>query len=205
MRIPARLAAAAALLGVAAPAQAATIIGQLSFTGFVRPVGSTGMASATGLDFYSFGSPPSGDLGTPGTITSVLGGSGLFAGAVCVGLCGTIKDLPTFSTASITSFFNIQSTVYFDLGTIKSVTRSPDGLGGGLKVIASGVFRITGFDPTPGVLTLTTQGSGLTSFSATAVNAVPEPASWAMMIAGFGLAGTMLRASRRARVRYTTN
>ncbi|UYY76471.1 PEPxxWA-CTERM sorting domain-containing protein [Sphingomonas sp. R1] len=204
MRIQARLAAAVALLGVAAPAHAATVIGQLSFTGYVRPVGGTGMATATGLDFYSFGSPLSGDLGTPGTITSVLGGTGIFTGAFCLGPCGTIQDLPTFSTGAINSFFNIQSVVYFDLATIKSVTRTPDGLGGGLKVIASGIFRIAGYDPTPGVMTLTTQGSGLTSFSATAVNAVPEPASWAMMIAGFGMAGAMLRTTRRVRVRYAT-
>jgi hypothetical protein len=28
-------------------------------------------------------------------------------------------------------------------------------------------------------------------------SAVPEPATWAMMITGFGLAGTALRAARR--------
>jgi hypothetical protein len=35
-----------------------------------------------------------------------------------------------------------------------------------------------------------------------AAQAVPEPASWAMMIAGFGLAGTALRRRERARVRF---
>lgn len=32
--------------------------------------------------------------------------------------------------------------------------------------------------------------------------AVPEPASWAMMLAGFGLAGTALRRSRKTTVRF---
>ena len=39
------------------------------------------------------------------------------------------------------------------------------------------------------------------SVTISAVNAVPEPASWALMIAGFGLAGGVLR-TRRARVAF---
>ena len=38
------------------------------------------------------------------------------------------------------------------------------------------------------------------SYNSVAAGGVPEPASWAMMIAGFGLAGTAMR--RRATVRY---
>ena len=38
--------------------------------------------------------------------------------------------------------------------------------------------------------------------SADAVAAVPEPASWAMMLAGFGMAGFGLRARRRTVLRY---
>ena len=43
---------------------------------------------------------------------------------------------------------------------------------------------------------------GATAVSPTrAVDGVPEPATWAMMIAGFGLIGAMLRAGRRSGVR----
>jgi hypothetical protein len=208
MRTTTKLAAAAALLSAAVPAHAAPIIGQINLIGFVRPIGSTTMETATGLDFYNFLSLPSNanDGGTPGTIFAALGSTGVFAGIACAGPCGTIKDLPTFATGPIASFFDVGSTIFFDLGSINSVTYSNDGSGGSLKVIASGTFRATGFDDTAGRFTLTTQGSGLTSFSATALSPVPEPASWALMIAGFGMMGGMLRAARRSvRVRYSTN
>ncbi len=208
MRIHMKLAAAAALLCAAVPAQAAQILGQISFNGFVRPVGATNMGAATGLDFYNVFVPGSsmGDGGTPGTIFAALGTTGVFAGITCIGPCGTIKDLPTFAGGPVASFFDIGSTIFFDLNAITSVTQIADGAGGSLKLIASGTFRVAGMDDTAGVLTLTTQGNGETSFSATALSAVPEPASWGLMIAGFGMIGGMLRASRRStRVRYANN
>lgn len=206
MRIYTKLAAAAALLCAAVPAQAAQILGQISFIGFVRPIGSTTMDSATGLDFYNVLSPGTGsDGGIPGTIFAALGTTGIFAGLTCAGPCGSIQDLPNFSVGPVASFFDIGSTIFFDLTSINSVTYSGDPAGGSLKVIASGTFRIAGYDNTPALLTLTTQGNGATSFSATALSAVPEPASWALMIAGFGLMGGALRARRSVRVRYATN
>ncbi|WP_138983906.1 PEPxxWA-CTERM sorting domain-containing protein [Sphingomonas elodea] len=208
MRIVTRLAAAAALTCVAAPAGAATLIGQINFTGFVRPIGAPTMNAATGLDFYQFSLPasPANDGGIPGTLFSVLGTSGVFAGLACIGPCGTIKDLPTFTSGPIASFFDIGSTIFFDLASITSVTVTPDGSGGGLKILAKGTFRVAGFTDTPGAVSLTTQGSGLTSFSATAFSAVPEPANWAMLIAGFGFAGGMLRTARRTiRVRFAAH
>ncbi len=208
MRIQTKLAAAAALLCAAVPAQAAQILGQISFNGFVRPVGAPNMGAATGLDFYNFGMPGTsmGDGGAPGTIFAALGTTGVFTGITCIGPCGTIKDLPTFTGGPVMSFFDIGSSIFFDLNSIKSVTYSTDSAGGSLKLIASGTFRIAGYDNTAALLTLTTQGDGLTSFSATALSAVPEPASWGLMIAGFGMMGGMLRASRRSvKVRFAKN
>lgn len=208
MRIVTRLVAAAALTCVAAPAHAATLIGQINLIGFVRPIGASTMEAATGLDFYNFLSIPSAanDGGIPGTIFAALGSTGAFAGITCAGPCGTIKDLPSFTGGPIASFFDIGSTIFFDLASITSVTVTPDGSGGGLKVLAKGTFRATGFTDTPGTLSLTTQGGGLTSFSATAVSAVPEPVGWAMLIAGFGFAGGMLRTARRTvRVRFAAH
>jgi hypothetical protein len=40
-------------------------------------------------------------------------------------------------------------------------------------------------------------GNEITNVSLTAVTAVPEPATWAMFLAGFGAIGFMMRASRR--------
>ena len=66
-------------------------------------------------------------------------------------------------------------------------------------------------DPTASSLTLTFNSTGASDFGASASlsvppgvadappPAVPEPASWAMMVGGFGLMGGMMRANRRSR------
>jgi choice-of-anchor C domain-containing protein len=47
-------------------------------------------------------------------------------------------------------------------------------------------------------LTAGAYGPALDNVAVTALSAVPEPATWGMMIAGFGLAGGVLRRGRRA-------
>ena len=46
--------------------------------------------------------------------------------------------------------------------------------------------------------------SGVITFMPTATGAVPEPATWALMIVGFGGAGAMLRRTSRARTALPT-
>lgn len=57
-----------------------------------------------------------------------------------------------------------------------------------------------GFDPTPTSLTMSLNSTGASGFSSSATlaippatSAVPEPASWALMIGGFGIVGGSLR------------
>jgi hypothetical protein len=71
--------------------------------------------------------------------------------------------------------------------------------------------QVFGFDSKPGFQTFTINRSNVASFQilntylqldnvvvneTTSVGAVPEPASWAMLITGFGLAGAQLRRQR---------
>jgi hypothetical protein len=96
----------------------------------------------------------------------------------------------------------------FDLGFF-------DGsLGGGMSIIDPATFEAlfvadgpqlyTGSVSAPTFLTGTfelTEYEGTGSYTLTIANvvtAVPEPASWAMMIAGFGLVGGAMRGSRRS-------
>jgi len=60
----------------------------------------------------------------------------------------------------------------------------------GLEIGADGSFYVTNFSPAPG------RGEVLRISAA-----VPEPATWAMMIGGFGLAGAMMR-RRRTAIRF---
>ncbi len=61
-------------------------------------------------------------------------------------------------------------------------------------------FRLVGTQPvfTPGTYNLTSIGSGASTLSISQLaGAVPEPATWAMMILGFGVVGGALRRRRK--------
>ncbi len=185
----------------------------LSIRGGVAVVPSGPASGATGLDFLN-----NGVAGTPGgTIGLDSNGSGSFAGfftaAGCPGQCGTIVDLGVGTLATgvlaIDSFFTVTqglSTVFFDMEEITGVTRLTGGVTT-LVVDAIGVFRFGAFTPTPAVFTITVQGHGSTTFSASAVSeggttpdvTVPEPASLAVF--GMGLLGVAAARRMRRRLR----
>ncbi|WP_414900018.1 PEPxxWA-CTERM sorting domain-containing protein [Sphingomonas flavalba] len=79
------------------------------------------------------------------------------------------------------------------------------GLSGFVTTLATGTSYYavaTGYDADAfGAYTLTIDGAGAVLLSGGA-GGVPEPGSWALMLAGFGLAGAALRATRRTTVRY---
>lgn len=64
---------------------------------------------------------------------------------------------------------------------------------------------MTGFSFSAAGGSLYVNWQGVQTFTGATVNlggAVPEPASWAMMLAGFGLVGGAMRSRRRATVRF---
>lgn len=154
-------------------------------------------------------------LGKLGIVHELRGGSGSFAAlGACVSTspgCGTIGDIASFATAGpISGFLSIQSGggayASFDLGSITSVSHAAGASGGTLTFTAAGTINFTGYDATAGTFTLTASGNSIDSFSATLVSsapppAVPEPASWAMLLTGFGAIGGALRTRRSALVR----
>ncbi|HEY2132705.1 MAG TPA: PEP-CTERM sorting domain-containing protein [Acetobacteraceae bacterium] len=167
------------------------------------------VGDATGLDFLHNRQTA---IGTPGTISLGSGSTGTFAAAfnsaTCpsftTGGCGTIKDLTSFSPSlPIDDFYTISldsSVLTFELTglsiisqTIGSVSSLPT-----LAIAGQGIFDLSGYDPTPGIFTLTTQGPCDVTFSATTdATRVPEPATLGML--GFALValGTVVRRRRR--------
>jgi len=190
-----------ALAGMVTAAEAAPVTGQISLGGYVKPIGSSGVSGATGLDFLQ-GYAGSAIAGTPGSF-SYGAGAGAFEGLACASQsdgCGRIEDIGSLMNAGqITSFINLSGSdgqsVSFDLGAITQVIRNT--ASNTLNISGRGLLHITGYDATPGQFSLTTQGDEVASYSATLlasgpVTSVPEPTTWTLIAIAIFFAGSSL-------------
>jgi len=180
---------------VAVPATAAPVVGTISIGG-PAILNNADASQATAIDFIvtnvSNGSAP-GAVG-------FYNGTGAFSSSFCNnGACGTINDIASLALGAqaLSPFYVLTNGVTFSLTNISFIDRSVAGI---LSFKGSGTFTGNiggvGFDPTPGIFSFSAQGGNLTSFSAT-TTAVPEPATWALMLLGFGGIGMAMRRRRQ--------
>ena len=177
-------AAAAALACLAAPASAATFIGDnvtikrihagtINFKTVTATVG-------TGFEYSDnfFGI----DITANQVLFKAIGGS-FSMGDIAYEVSGfDFDDNP--STANVIEDF-VATQMFTGPGKLVGMDRA--------TITPAGVFRMNFNQVTGGASGLAT----ITFGAASPAGAVPEPATWAMMIGGFGLAGGALRARRR--------
>ncbi|MBW6527050.1 FxDxF family PEP-CTERM protein [Sphingomonas sp. RHCKR7] len=174
--------AVAAAVGAAVPAAAATFpVGSPNFTAtagaggtFSGAFNNTGIASGTFSDTFTFTLPTNG-LGSGTVTTSVTD-------------LGSVNDLDFTSVTinDIAATITRMSNGAFEVAFINNV---PIVAGELNRLVVNGVSRGNG------------AYGGQATF--TPVNsAVPEPATWAMMIMGFGVVGYAMR-RRRTAVRFS--
>lgn len=195
--------AAAAL---ATPASAATITYTLDGNfnlGFSNlPVVGSGSINNVALSFTGTGDTNSSSstnlLGLNVTVVPLSSFVAKYNGPSVPGLAtGSSFDLATLTSLE---FVNAASVGGFGFGSLAgnfgaAFTGLPVGYNGLTSLAPTSVSFALGFPVTVGGASGTFTGASNVTFSAS-VAAIPEPATWALMIAGFGMVGAAMR--RRA-------
>jgi hypothetical protein len=185
------LATAALGMGMAAPAGASTVVGNIALTGTSNtcdtvPTADTSPASTQCVGYFD-GNILDNGLGDPAKISDALALLGItYTGDISNYIGGAVTgDLSTF-LGSAGGFTGVQVIgIHW---------------GGGSDQDDSTVGNVTGFYKIDFGSTPTTLGVNLRGISNAYLftsTSVPEPATWALMLLGFGGIGMALRRNRR--------
>jgi hypothetical protein len=162
-------------------------------------------------------------VANPHTYTATNGGTFELTGtggfADVAHLLGTMDGVITFSSVqgatiaqSLADFFVFDDghggTFDFSLDSVRTLSYEVNGNSKaiGLYLLGSTVDSALGYDATPTSLTLTFNSTNGSAYSASATlavpPAVPEPATWAMTLVGFGAMGAAMRRRPRTSLSF---
>ena len=180
----------AAALAVA-PAQAGPITGSISFSGAAQPWGGTNWFNTTGVDFLAASATVQSSPVPTGTYLDTQGTATIFSDFI-------FDPFPAEGVTPLWTFTKSGITYSFDYLVLGSLARVGNDVSSSISILnGTGMLYATGFDPTPGLFSLTAQGFGALrggestfSFSASdvATSSVPDPGS-SMLLLGIGLTG----------------
>jgi hypothetical protein len=173
------------VLALSSTAQAAAITGEIHFAGLWQPLGGSGTATATGVDFGS-----GFQIVLVGTddFAAVPAGTGAsFQNFTFAPFPGSVPVVPLWS-------FSDGGVDYsFDLTAVNVAFQSATEI----ALRGSGILHATGFDDTAADWDFT-GNSGSVLFSFSADNVVPEPTTIGLLGLGLvGLAGAGTKKARR--------
>lgn len=206
MKLFSLLATAATALALASAAQAAVV--QIGTQGAFTAAGA--ITQNTNWDAYGTGFTTPGNNFVVGDMTFVEGGQNLIGG---VGGYGMLRPLftdnfvagTTILIAGLHNLFGLNAGNFFGTGptTFTLTTNLGAYVFNDIVDTATGQAPLSfhGFQAGPGeyftsVAWSSAQATGVTDVQLGAAAGVPEPATWALMISGFGLAGASLRRRR---------
>jgi len=204
----AKLALAGAVLVLPAAAQATDFV--FNHNVFGAPPGytlyddfddATGQGLVAGSNFgFPVGDHPGSSLSVPGDLTPYLA---VYGGGIANINFSGVGDVRSFSFDYSTVDTYNTLTIHYDNGpdTVFTGTQILNGLP---TAVTSGSIIVNGDGRIITGLSLATTSNAFEvdnlAFSATIADGVPEPASWAMMLGGFGAIGGALRSRRRTRI-----
>lgn len=212
MSITSRVVAAgiAAAIFSCAPAQATTQIGHgtVSIVGLYNP--TINLASTPNT--YTANNGATFQITGTGAFSSVTGGLGVMNGVI--NFSNSIGTTLNQTLANFFSFSDGQGGSYqFSLASVKTITYAvtPNISSSiGLYLLGDTVDTHLGLASTPTSLTLSFNSTGNSPYSASAtlavppspIPSVPEPATWALTLIGFGAMGAALRRRPRTSVTF---